>query len=702
MNRKVLLLLLPALLLTSVLFAQEHSIDKFQKRLDADISKFTDIGNIGLTVTNFGMYGHGFSLWPEQPNCEFPLGSGIEHIFDGGLWIGGYIGDVSEGGTGSALGPFVSTATVDAASVSISGGGSEYTTAKGSQVVERSAILDSPHYSPQAVSHQDFVMNFTDSNTTYLNGEPIVDHNPLGVTIHQETYAWNYPFSDFFVIMNYWIKNVSDKVVDSAYVALWTDTVVRNTNITSPRVGSPFFNKSGNGFSDSLNLAYEFDATGDVGFTDSYIGIQYLGSSPNLDSVNFVSWQFQNTDDPNLFAPQNDIERYSKMNGWFDKGQSVRFGNCESCVKPNSIRAPSNRSVLISAGPFRQIQPGDSVNIVFALTAAKKYGQEHPKLDTEEQKTNLYANASWALRAYRGEDANGNGVLDEGEDNNGSGKLDRYILPSPPQAPKYKVIPKSKQIDIYWSDNAEASVDPITNEKDFEGYRIYKTNAGFDLTETQDLNESLNLVAEFDSVNNDIGYNLGFSQVKLNEPKTFPNDPIEYNYKFTIDGVLNGWQYAVAVTGYDRGDPENNITSLETSKIFNISNVVPGTEAQNNKDAEIGVYPNPYYGEAYWDGSSERLRKIYFYNLPERCEITVYTLAGDVVKTLNHTGQNAGSNIRWFDSYSITEKQVFAGGEHAWDLITDNDQAIASGLYLYTVEDLNSDDIKRGKFLILK
>ena len=41
-----------------------------------------------------------------------------------------------------------------------------------------------------------------------------------------------------------------------------------------------------------------------------------------------------------------------------------------------------------------------------------------------------------------------------------------------------------------------------------------------------------------------------------------------------------------------------------------------------------------------------------------------------------------------------------AGGEHAWDLITMHDQATASGLYLFTVEDKNSGQIKEGKFLI--
>ncbi len=43
-----------------------------------------------------------------------------------------------------------------------------------------------------------------------------------------------------------------------------------------------------------------------------------------------------------------------------------------------------------------------------------------------------------------------------------------------------------------------------------------------------------------------------------------------------------------------------------------------------------------------------------------------------------------------------------SGGEHAWDLITMHDQATASGLYLFTVEDKNSGQIKEGKFLIIK
>ncbi|MEK9138253.1 MAG: hypothetical protein AAB393_14095, partial [Bacteroidota bacterium] len=116
------------------------------------------------------------------------------------------------------------------------------------------------------------------------------------------------------------------------------------------------------------------------------------------------------------------------------------------------------------------------------------------------------------------------------------------------------------------------------------------------------------------------------------------------------------------------------------------------------------VYPNPYYANAVWDGSGERNRKIYFYNLPARCEIRVYTLAGDIVAEMVHDAATYdGSNISWFQRFGNSgTTPLFAGGEHAWDLITKFDQAIATGLYLFSVKDADTGDIKIGKFLVIK
>ena len=694
------ILLLQITLSISIIAQDNQTI--LQKTLDDDNSKFTNIGNIGLSVTNFGLYGNGFSLWPTQPSCEYPIGSGIEHLFGGGLWFGGIIRGTNE--------PLVTTASIDASSISATrGGGFEYTNGVGEKVIERSSLFDSPFYQPSAISHQDFLMDFTDTNTVYLNGEPIAEHHPIGIVVHQESYAWNFSFANFFVIMNYTIKNASAKFIDSVFVGLWTDTVVRNTKITGRPSGSAFYSKGGNGYNDSIKIAYEYDSNGDPGYTDSYIGIQYLGSEPKLSdkifmdgdsvsSVSFVSWT-HNGSDPSYFTPLDDLQRFNKMRGYFDLGNSQRW---KDPINPTTFKVPSNRSMLVSNGPFSSIAPGDSINVVFAIVCAKKYGDDPASFDTEEQKTNLYINADWALRAYFGEDRNRNGVLDPGEDLDGDGKITRYILPTPPTTPKVKVVPDNQRATIYWDRRAEFSIDPISGKKDFEGYKLYRTQAGFDLTQTQDLQNSLVVLAEFDSTGNSIGYNTGFSEVRLDEPVKFPNDTTEYYYKFDLPNLLNGWQYVFSVTAFDEGDPVNELDILESSALANYNRIVPGTQAVEDENTEIGVYPNPYYANAVWDGSSERLRKIYFYNLPSECEIVIYTLAGDIVKHITHTASSNGSDTRWFQNYASDGKQQFAGGEHAWDLVTDNDQAIATGLYLFTVKNSKTGDIKTGKFLIVK
>ena len=679
--------------------------NRLRKTLDDDNSHYTDVGNIGLTVTNFGVLGNGFAFWPQQPSCEYPLGSGIEHLSNGSLWVGGIISSDSLGHNG--VGPLVSTGSVDVSSVSTRGGGFEFTNAAGSTVLERSSLLDSRYYDPNAISHQDFIMDYVDTNTVLLNGETIQGHNPLGIAVHQECYAWNYPFANFFVILNYTIKNVSQKYIDSVYVGIFADLVVRNTKISSPRIGSAFYDKKGNGYSDSMKIAYAFDAAGDPGYTNSYVGMQFLGSTPSLSSmyiigsdtlpsVNFSAWQWKSTD-ANFFVPLVDIDRYFKMQGYF--GGSNRYGKG---INPQDLKKPGDRSCVITSGPYKYIAPGDSVNVVYAIVCAKKYGNDDQALDTKEQKLNLYSNAEWALRAYYGEDRNRNGRLDPGEDLDGNGKITRYILPAPPLTPKIKVVPGNQDVAIYWDKRAEASVDPISGKKDFEGYRIYRTEAGFDLNLAEDARSSLVTLAQFDSTGNSYGFNTGFGKVELKEPITFLPDTTKYYYKFDVQNLLNGWQYLFAVTAFDKGDPDNNLESLESSPIASMNRILPGTLPNNKDTAEVGVYPNPYYGNALWDGGTERLRKIYFYNLPSECEITIYTLSGDIVKRIEHHQTSNGSDIKWFQNYASSGNQIMTGGEDAWDLISDNDQAIATGLYLFTVKDSNTGNIKRGKFLIIK
>ena len=673
---------------------------------------FTNVGNIGVTVTNYGTIGNGFVNFPNQPSCQYPINSGIEHMFLGGLWFGGIKDGIIH----------VTTGAVDVTTGNRNEG-FEFTTADGWGILERSSLQTSPFYRPDAVSHQDFVCDFFDTNKIY-NGTVIQNHEPLGIKVLLESYAYNFNYANFFLLLNFKIVNIgyqnNTSPIDSIYTGFWTDCVVRNTNITPPG-GTSFYNKGANGYKDSMRMAYEYDYNGDPGFTDSYVGIKLLGTFPKpyteltMERTHFTIWQFRNTTDPVYFSPTEDNTdpmggqgRYGKLKGFLAPNIVI------DTTRLNQLRhSPSNRSTLVSYGPYRDTSGApfslryslDTINVVYGVVCAKKNGTDPPSLDTEFQKEILYTHASWAQRAYNGEDKNENGKLDPGEDTNGNHFLDRYLLPAPPDIPKLKTIIESNKVTLWWAANSEKSVDPISNKKDFEGYKIYRTNAGEDLTLNQDLMSLLVLIADFDSAHNNYFNNTGFGYIKQNTPKYFEGDTTKYWYKFEFLNQLNGFQYVYTVTAYDKGDSAQDLESLESSLLANAKRIVVGTLPTDDPNVEIGVYPNPYYGSAYWDGTGNKqevLRKIYFFNLPSKCEISVWSLSGDLIDRFSHDASTYnGDDIEWFKTYA-DGTQIFAGGEHAWDLISKDEQAIATGLYFFTVKDENTGKIKKGKFLIVK
>ncbi|MCB9250230.1 MAG: hypothetical protein H6613_17605 [Ignavibacteriales bacterium] len=48
-----------------------------------------------------------------------------------------------------------------------------------------------------------------------------------------------------------------------------------------------------------------------------------------------------------------------------------RFGE-DQAITPALIKTPSNRSMLITTGLKNELAPGDSVNVTYAIVAAKK------------------------------------------------------------------------------------------------------------------------------------------------------------------------------------------------------------------------------------------------------------------------------------------------------------------------------------------
>lgn len=698
-----LFLILFVLLAVASLKAQE-AIQPYQEKVTSAANACATISNLGLIGNAFG---GSFNVLG-YPSCEFPCGSGIEHIFEGGLWVGGIL-------NGTEL---VSTGAVDAAS-GYSTGRSGFEFSPITALTERSTLANSPYYNPSAISHQDFVATFTDKFTSIPtsggNSIPIIDHlSPLNVKVDFQAYNWNYSFANFFIVLNFRVTNNSTQPIDSVWLGYWVDGVVRNVNLTPPG-GSAFFNKSGNGYIDSLNMGYEFDAAGDIGYTESYVATKFLGMEKNgayilNPTVTYNTWQFQSAADPIFFFPQTDKQRYDKMR--LGLNQRADWDQLQA-----QINAANNRSNLVAAGKIDQLAPGEYVDIAYAIVLAKKVEDGNPTAaNTPAQKANLIKNAQWAQTAYFGEDANRNGILDPGEDKDGNGKITRFVLPAPPALPGMKIVASDKKIEVYWAKNAENSIDPISNKKDFEGYRLYKTAVGFDVQNTTDILNSLKLVGEWDAKGNGIGFETGFNAVQLAQAQTFEGDTTKYYYKYTFENILNGWQHIVALTAFDQGDPVNNLESLESAPLANLKHVFAGKPANTDMKAnEPFVYPNPYYLTAPWEGISqyEEDRKLMFANLPRHAEVRIYTVSGDLIDVFEHkgmgynlvkneNGEEIAADPKWFDTYSNRNNAVFSGGEHAWDLLSKDSQAISRGLYLFTVQDLESGKVFRGKFVVVK
>ena len=678
-------------------FVRAQSLEKPEKVTDDQDTKYTTVGNIGLTITNFGTIGNRFNYWPTSPSCEYPKGSRIEHVYQGGLWIGAVRNSQIHVSTGASDRVITTAGLID---------GYEFTNEKGDTITEYSTLTDNrpggSTFSPTAVSHQDFVCDYTDIHTRVPStGDSIAEHVPLGLKVHQESYAWNFPFADFFVILRYKIYNVSTDTLDSVYVGFWNNFVVRNTNLVRPQTPG-FFNYTGEGYVDSMRMAYAFDFNGVPGTApaNSYCGLKLLGVTPlpngvpNQDSLknqtHYNAWQYR-SNDPNAdwyASPTDDDNADPRFSRYARMTQSMP----QSFIDALRI-TPRNVTTLLSTGPYSHLVPGDSIEMVLAVICGQKVGSSAASYDSLSQRALLYAHANWAQRAYDGAIVNG--------------QLVRYSLPKPPHQPRVHAIVQNQQVAVYWDKtSAEESVDPVSGLKDFEGYRIYQSRLGEDVFNNSSFRLDMALVGDFDRSNDSTGFNTGFSKVLLDSAKTFPGDTTHYWYRFPPRGadvkLLNGWQYLYGVSSYSSGDTASGIPSLESA--MTLVRAIPGTPPADNSSTQIGVYPNPYYVNAYWDGADERLRKLYFYNLPSRCQIKIYTLAGDIVAILDHDASTYnGNGIQWFSTFGLpgTPAQM-AGGEHAWDLVTRYDQAIATGLYLFTVEDKQTGTIKRGKFLVIK
>ena len=176
---------------------------------DDEYDKYTSVGNLGLTITNFGILGNGWNLMEDgsiNPSCQYKQQTEIsreqiEHFSYAGLWVGGIVDGERR----------VSSSIVDGV---FEAGNEGFELFPKSPITIQSSIASTTqdsmakYFSPYATSHQDMIINFKDYGDLPTDNLGIPNHNPLGIDIRLESYAWNYSYADAFVILNYTFKNL--------------------------------------------------------------------------------------------------------------------------------------------------------------------------------------------------------------------------------------------------------------------------------------------------------------------------------------------------------------------------------------------------------------------------------------------------------------------------------------------------------------
>lgn len=678
----------------------------------------TDAGTFSLAISNYGVLGRpNVRNNPEGgASMRFPNDTGTEHLFEGGIWIGADFNNT---------GIRVSTASVTT-SGGYSRGGPGFEFTADLPVIRRSTNPNDEFFSPFSLGEQDIIAEFSDRRRN-INGTPISGHdNPLYADVRLESYNWGFPFTENFTILKYEITNNSQLYTgaaswDSVFVGMYADLVVRNVN-TATESGGAFFNKNGLGYLDSLYTTYVFDAgSPDDPSINTYgamsiIGAEYNGEYYHPSNEQYLLEQGKKVPfvDPSYWlfgsgtgiynGPGTDLQRYERMSSFFPLDELNGSETAREQLRTDGQDGGGNYLSMISIGPFPKVEPGETITVYFVFSGALKpeefQGLNNKDVDTEESRVNLVKTINSANRVFQGEDRNNNGVLDEGEDIDGDNQLTRYLFPTPPDNPKIRVELDGGKVTLYWDKTAEKSVDRVSGEMDFEGYRVYSSDLG------EDVNLNSRLIREFDVPDNDEGFDTGFDEIALETPVTFEGDTSEYHYAYEIDGLLSGWQYELSVTAFDRGSETFEVGSLESSSSTNAVRVFPGTPVNsnfgsNNQEFEVGVYPNPYRINAAWDGNNENTRKINFYNLPSNAEVRIYTVSGDIVAEFEHNSTTYTGDIGWYDNFS-DEPRIIAGGEHSWDLQSNANQILSTGLYLFTVKDLDTGKTQTGKIVIIK
>ena len=374
-----------------------------------------NVGQLSFGITNYGTIGR-----PPFRDCftnkkilmaEFPRKSRTVHLYKAGLWVGAVVGRDT----------LVSTA----AETNISNREFNPDVPPLGDISYRSSTDPSNPGYEKAVSEQDFIAVYTD---TFTSGVPDLGfdaadfrrHRPLGIEVTQSSYAWSYDYTEDFVLIDYFIRNIGENVLKDVYIGIYMDADVHEDVINqsvNPTPDLPFKEPT-EGIDDlggfirnyttiegeceithNLNLAWTADNDGDARganfIAPNIVGMRYLGK-PGFDEKLGFNWWIFNSNSRFDFGPQHkqnfrymgngagtpigDRSKYHLLsNGEIDYDQA--FASSISPFNPTWIRpdprisriwsSANDIQWLLSIGPYT-LQPGSKVSFPLAYVGGEK------------------------------------------------------------------------------------------------------------------------------------------------------------------------------------------------------------------------------------------------------------------------------------------------------------------------------------------
>ncbi|MBU1653212.1 hypothetical protein KKA00_13400, partial [bacterium] len=400
----------------------------------------------------------------------------------------------------------------------------------------------------------------------------------LGLRVHQTAYSYGRYYAEDLIIFRFRLFNDGDESFDSCYVGyqadlkpdFYADDYINYWQI-EPYTESPsFFYKW-----DHNGVAQRDDSSHFEDLWEGPVGWLGMGMLETPDDLGITSFHYYHDDyspiENEYFAAilQNDTASTLEDIDRYFHGDDPAFDDPALWQETDKDSLPGSEiTFTIGSGPF-SLAPGDSIDfaIVYAIGA-----------DSAALRQNVDMAYFMAHEAsYQGS--------------------------GPPATPHLTAVPGDGLVKLFWDNRAESSVDAISNEVDFEGYRIYKSEDfgatwGEPITNFFGDEIGWQPIVQFDLADSITGLDPAYG-ANFPTANKWLGDDTGIQHSYTDTDVSNGLEVWYCITAYDKGvfdptDPSRTEPSYEnvigaSQYDIHVVAVTPRTEPVDVDPGNIGL-----------------------------------------------------------------------------------------------------------------